>query len=88
MVVAVTEAVKRPQQHSLRLVKAAPPCDLALLDLGEGQLSSILRIVTLGPISNTKTTPAADLILTCEHHADTCRCSKMYLAWEIGGGRS
>jgi hypothetical protein len=69
MIVSIAEAVKRSPQHPFRLVKAPPPRDQALLDLGDCQVRTILRITTLRPISKTKTPLAADLASTCEYHA-------------------
>jgi hypothetical protein len=68
MIVAIAETVKRPPQHSLWLVKAAPSGDQALLDLGDGQVGTILRIGALRSIPNTKAAPATDLAPASKHH--------------------
>ena len=60
MIVAVTEAMERAPEHSLRLIEAAAPRDQALLDLGDCQVCTVLRIPTF-PRDETEALLAAQM---------------------------
>ena len=75
MIVAVTEAMERAPEHSLRLIEAAAPRDQALLDLGDCQMRTIFRIPTF-PKDETEALLAAQMAAI--HNATMVAARRLY----------